>query len=260
MRKVILIAGLSTLLLGACGESDTAPNSEAKITEKQIEEAVNAAVEKRIEELGGIDLLVTEYVAEASTKKSSTIPNNTEAAVKGDFTVYPVATPLEKVAFTESEHGLKIYEKGSNVVHKDFEYYVTNIESIRYLESNATSNVLSADEGKQYIIVQINAKNIGDRISGGAFNGIDPHLEVYDGNGKILDSSENKGTIASYYLEQYGKKQQNLGGIERLDSVPYTLAYKIDSDLPIGSEFALYQENNFGYSDKDYKLSLGTLQ
>ncbi|MCM3390691.1 hypothetical protein LG296_21115 (plasmid) [Ureibacillus chungkukjangi] len=254
-NKLLLIAALSTLLLTACG------NSEQSDVSKETSEDVK--VEVATEEVSTEEEAQTnnETLNEVANSGSSNDGNNIGIDATGDYKIYSLPKQLNEEVYSTDEDGFKIYDEGSNAVHENFQYNITGIESVKYLESEATSNVLRADDGEQYIIVQIIATNIGDRVSSSSsFDKIQPKLYVYDENGEVLDSAEMSDETALYYLEQYDQEQLSLGGIERNAFVPYVLAYSISSDVPVGSQLVLYQRSNISYKGTEYKLPIAKVQ
>lgn len=253
-NKLLLIAALSTLLLTACGNSEQSDVSKETSEDVKVEVATE---EISSEEEAQTDSETLNEVANSASNDG----NNIGIDATGDYKIYSLPKQLNEEVYSTDEDGFKIYDEGSNAVHENFQYNITGIESVKYLESEATSNVLRADEGEQYIIVQIIATNIGDRVSSSSsFDKIQPKLYVYDENGEVLDSAEMSDETALYYLEQYDQEQLSLGGIERNAFVPYVLAYSISSNVPVGSQLVLYQRSNISYKGTKYKLPIAKVQ
>ena len=57
---------------------------------------------------------------------------------------------------------------------------MTSVEVIKYLESDFSSDVLRAGEGKSYIIMHLTGQNIGDREEKNDVHTFTPHLWFYE--------------------------------------------------------------------------------
>lgn len=242
---------MCALLLGACSGE----------TEEVSEESLNTTDDERLNELD-----VTEGNTQTFSPTDAELgqERGIEVKVTGDYIEYPVKEQSNKEIIevhnysNEFNNYDKLYKEGSYVIHNDYGYTIKNIEEVKYLESNMTNNLFSAEEGHSYLIVQIEIENIGDRDT--TIN-VSPNLRIDDADGKLLAKRENKENPAKYYLEQYGEELVILNrGVERGQVIEYVLAYEISDEIPSGSKMYLSQGDTFGYAGETYKLPIGVIQ
>lgn len=254
-NRIMLGLGLiSALALSACGDN------EEMYSKEEVEKLVNEAVKEAT--LAPENGEINEEEENTSDSKeenvdfpTTTDTNTQEGPIRGAFNKYENLPVSDEEQYTIDDQGLKLYEMNSKVSHDNFEFYVSEFEVVKYLESNFTSNIIRSEEGKSYIMVFITGQNIGDRATTISDNGFNENLLITNKNGEFVESYGSKD-ISRLYLEQYGSQEQDtFETIERLGYFSYLVGYEVDDKyLDNGNILWLSQGRSTRYDGQRYKI------
>lgn len=251
-KNVIAFSLLSTsLLLTACG------NEEESYSREEVAEIVNAAVAEATNQSTEQEEVDIQTDSATDVQAMDTYEKET---VRGAFNVYGIREDnfLNEESFTKNGHD-KDYDLYSPINHNGLLYNVIHLEVIKYLESDFTSNVLRAKEGKSYIIMQLTGQNIGDRERTIDINEFFPKLWIYDENNEIVGGLHNSSSsaVVHAYLEQYGTKLDTAMRVERLGYFNYTLGFTVkDELLKPGNKLVLHQPTLPGKRLEEYNAAV----
>lgn len=233
MKRMNLMAMslLSTsLFLTACGDN------EEKYSDEEVAEIVNNAVAEAQKQSVAQDETEVDVDIQEDLVMGDQPTNPYEnEVVRGSFIREDISEEkfLNEESFTKDGRD-KDYELYSPINHNGLLYNVTSLEVIKYLESDFTSNLVRAGEGKSYIIMHLTGQNVGDREKKIDVHTFTPNLMVYDENDNYVGrdiNNLNTSAVVNAYLEQYGVKLDPFTKVERLDNFHYILGFTVEDEL-----------------------------
>lgn len=229
--KLMAVCLFSTsLFLTACG------NDEKKYSSEEVAEIVNKAVAEANQPSSGQEETEVEVdIQENLVMGDQPTENYENEVVRGSFIRDDISEDkfLTEESFTKDGR-YKVYDLYSPINHNGLLYNVTSLEVIKYLESDFTSNLVRAGEGKSYIIMHLTGQNVGDREKKIDVNTFSPNLMVYDENDNYVGrdiNNLNTSAVVNAYLEQYGVKLDPFTKVERLDNFHYILGFTVEDEL-----------------------------
>lgn len=252
MKKLILVGmGLScALALAACGDKES-------YSKEEVDDLIKAAV---VESEEGVENNI-EKVEQTPDEEKMIVTTGSEqvAKIRGSYVkVEDLPDLMQQTVVSETDNGYKVYAKNSRVQHNDLEIMVNSFDVIKYLESDVTTNVFRAEEGKSYIMVAFTVQNLGDRASSIQDNTFIQDLLITDASGNTIQSytdSNKHRSIAGYYLEQLGLDYKPQRDIERLGYTTHIIGYEVNDEyLQPGNQLWLRQDSSWAYGGDKYKL------
>lgn len=257
----------TSLFLTACG------NDEKKYSSEEVAEIVNKAVAEALQQNSGQE--ETEVGIQEDLVMGDQPTDTYENEVMGDQPTDPYENEVVRGSFTRNDISedkflteesftkdgrYKEYDLYSPINHNGLLYNVTSIEIIKYLESDFTSNLVRAGEGKSYIIMHLTGQNVGDREKNIDVHTFTPQLKVYDENDNFVGrdiNNLNTSAVVNAYLEQYGVQLDPFTKVERLDNFHYILGFTVEDELlKPGMKLVLEERTSFGQRLEEYTAAV----